>query len=93
MIGKRRPAFRNRLDLSDHVQVRVIKRRLRVSEPELARLVGRVGNSIAALSKEAGSRQTPVSTLTANVPPAAIIETVRPLETQADEHALEAVPL
>ena len=80
----------HRLDLADHVQVRVVKRRLRVSEPELVRLVGRVGNSIAALSKEATSRQTPVLTLPANVP-APIIETVSQPETRADDHALEAV--
>ena len=44
--------FRNRLDMADHVQVRVIKRRLRLSESELNKLVDRVGNSIAAISKE-----------------------------------------
>jgi len=49
--------FRNRVDMADRVQVRVIKRRLRLSEPELNRLVDRVGSSIAAISKEAALRK------------------------------------
>ena len=31
--------FRNRVDMADHVQVRVMKRRLRLSEPELNKIV------------------------------------------------------
>jgi Protein of unknown function (DUF3606) len=49
--------FRNRIDMADRVQVRVIRRRLRLSEPELNRLVDRVGSSIAAISKEAALRK------------------------------------
>jgi DNA polymerase III delta subunit len=44
--------FRNALDLRDRVQVRVLRRRLKVSEEELGMLVRRTGNSIAALNKE-----------------------------------------
>jgi len=49
--------FRNRVDMADKVQVRVIKRRLRLSEPELNKIVDRVGNSIAAISKEVALRK------------------------------------
>ena len=44
--------FRNRLDLADHVQVRVLRRRLRISETELVQIASKFGNSISAISKE-----------------------------------------
>ena len=44
--------IRNRLDLADMRQVRSVKKRLRLSEAELNEIVGRIGNSIAAISKE-----------------------------------------
>jgi hypothetical protein len=46
-------AIRNKLDLGDRMQVRLVKKRLRLSEPQLSQIVDRVGNSIAAISKEA----------------------------------------
>jgi hypothetical protein len=49
--------FRNRVDMADRVQVRVIKRRLGLSESQLNQLVDRVGNSIAAISKEVALRK------------------------------------
>jgi len=57
MRRKTYPPFRNRLDLNDRTQMRVVSRRLKLSEAELAKLVDRVGNSIAALAKEAALRQ------------------------------------
>jgi len=45
---KLRP-IRNTVDLADAKQVRVIKRRFRVSEAEI---VDKIGNSIAAIGKE-----------------------------------------
>jgi hypothetical protein len=57
MRRKTRTAIRNRLDLADRTQVRVVSRRLRLSEAELAQLVDRVGNSITALSKEVALRR------------------------------------
>ena len=51
----RRPKIqpiRNKLDLTDRVQVRVVTKRLGVSQSELTDLVGRIGNSMAALAKE-----------------------------------------
>jgi hypothetical protein len=44
--------FRNRLDLTDHVQVRVLRKRLRISETELTQMASKFGNSISAISKE-----------------------------------------
>jgi hypothetical protein len=48
---KPRP-IRNTVDLADAKQVRVIKRRFRVSEAELSQIVDKIGNSIAAIGKE-----------------------------------------
>jgi hypothetical protein len=44
---------RNKLDLNDRFQVRVVRKRLRVSEEQLAGLVRKAGDSIAAVRKEA----------------------------------------
>ncbi len=52
MLRQNRKLFRNRLDLADRVQVRVVKRRLRVSEEDLRAAIDKVGNSIASISKE-----------------------------------------
>jgi hypothetical protein len=55
-----RPPFsgaRNKLDLNDRVQVRIVRKRLKVSNDQLASLVRTAGGSIAAVSKEAGDRQ------------------------------------
>jgi hypothetical protein len=48
---------RNRLDLNDRVQVRIVRKRLKVSQDQLASLVRAAGGSIAAVSKEASDRQ------------------------------------
>lgn len=55
MITRRKQfgTSRNSLDLRDHVQVRVIKRRLKLSNEQLASIARKAGNSIAAISKEA----------------------------------------
>ena len=65
-------SFRNNLDMQDHVQVRVIRRRLRVSPEQLADIVRKAGPSIAAISKEAGQRRLSLPKQVA-VPPAAVI--------------------
>jgi hypothetical protein len=44
--------IRNKIDLADPRQVRLLKKRLGISVDDLQRLVGKVGNSIAAVSKE-----------------------------------------
>ena len=58
---KTRP-IRNRLDLADITQVRLIRKRLRLSEAELTEIVDKIGNSIAAIGKEVAlqrARQVP----------------------------------
>jgi Protein of unknown function (DUF3606) len=65
--------FRNRVDMADKVQVRVIKRRLRLSEPELNKVVDRVGNSIAAISKEVALRKAVQLNPPRDLPPSAIV--------------------
>jgi hypothetical protein len=65
-------AFRSRLDMRDHVQVKVIRRRLKVSPEQLADIVRKAGHSIAAISKEAGQRRLSLPKQ-APVPPAAVI--------------------
>jgi hypothetical protein len=44
--------LRNKLDVADTQQVRFLKKRLGVSTDDLLRTVEKVGNSIAAVSKE-----------------------------------------
>lgn len=54
--------IRNTLNLADATQVRLIKKRFRISEAELAEIVGKIGNSIAAIGKEVAvqrARQLP----------------------------------
>ena len=50
--------FRNALDLRDRVQVRIMRRRLKLSPDELDEVVRKAGNSIAAISKEATTIRT-----------------------------------
>jgi hypothetical protein len=46
------PPVRNKIDLADPSQARSLKKRLGISADDLQRVVGKVGNSIAAVSKE-----------------------------------------
>ena len=51
----RRPkplAIRNKIDLADASQTRILKKRLGISDDDLHRVVAKVGNSIAAVTKE-----------------------------------------
>jgi hypothetical protein len=48
---------RNKLNLNDRVQVRIVRKRLKVSNEQLSALVRKAGNSITAVRKEAGSRR------------------------------------
>jgi hypothetical protein len=45
-------ATRNKIDAADASQIRILKRRLGVSSDDLHRVVAKVGNSIAAVTKE-----------------------------------------
>jgi hypothetical protein len=74
--SRRVTTTRNRLDLNDRVQVRIVRRRLKVSDQQLASLVQKAGSSIAALRKEAGFQR--VLTLpSAHVPSAEVIAKVK----------------
>ena len=70
----RRPfaGSRNKLDLDNKVQVRIVRKRLKISKEQLDHLVRKAGDSIAAVRKEAGSRQV-LKLPQAQLPPAAVI--------------------
>lgn len=84
----RRPkpqAVRNKLDLADRAQVRLVKKRLGLSDGELAAIVGRIGNSISAISKEAALQRAKVLNKPADVTAAAVIASasiVEPVKTE-----------
>jgi predicted nucleic acid-binding Zn ribbon protein len=46
------PPLRNKIDLADQAQSRAWTRRLRVSADELKAIVEKVGNSVAAVTRE-----------------------------------------
>jgi hypothetical protein len=53
-MNRRKPTyFRNSLDLRDKVQVKVLRKRLKLSEEQLAGIVRKSGNSISGIIKEA----------------------------------------
>jgi len=64
-------ATRNKLDLTDRVQVRIVRKRLKVSEEQLASLVRKAGDSIAAVRKEAQTQR--LLTLPKKDLPAAVV--------------------
>ena len=91
----RRPVkgARNRLDLNDRVQVRIVRKRLKVSDRQLSQLVQTVGNSIAAVTKEANARKglAPVSEIPdVNVPDAATIASVQKADATEETSAAAA---
>ncbi|MBR1291086.1 MULTISPECIES: DUF3606 domain-containing protein [Bradyrhizobium] len=47
--------FRNSLDLRDKVQVRILRRRLKLSDEQFTNVVRKSGSSISAITKEASS--------------------------------------
>jgi hypothetical protein len=55
MMNPRKPYFRNSLDLRDKVQVKVLRRRLKLSGGEFTSVVRKSGSSISAIVKEAGT--------------------------------------
>jgi hypothetical protein len=72
--------IRNKLDLTDRRQVRLLTKRLRLSESELARIVDKVGNSIAAISKEVAVQKARQLPEPAQIPPAAAVAASAPPE-------------
>ena len=57
MVRRHAKGARNRLDLNDGVQVRIVRKRLKISDRQLNSVIQTVGNSIAAITKEANSRR------------------------------------
>jgi Protein of unknown function (DUF3606) len=49
---------RNKIDLADPNQIRILRRRLGISADDLQRVVEKVGNSIAAVCKEIEPEKT-----------------------------------
>jgi len=47
--------FRNSLDMRDKVQVKVLRKRLRLSDDQFASIVRKSGSSISAITKEAAT--------------------------------------
>jgi hypothetical protein len=47
--------FRNSLDMRDKVQVKVLRKRLRLSDEQFASVVRKSGSSISAITKEAAT--------------------------------------
>ena len=53
-MNRRKPTyFRNSLDLRDKVQVKVLRKRLKLSDEQFASVFRKSGNSISAIAKEA----------------------------------------
>jgi hypothetical protein len=65
--------IRNKLDLADPTQVRLVRKRLRLSDAELTAIVGRIGNSLSAISKEAALQRATALPRPAEVPAAVVI--------------------
>lgn len=55
-MNRRKPAFsRNSLDMRDRVQVKALRKRLKLSDEQFASLVRKSGHGIAAITKEAAA--------------------------------------
>jgi hypothetical protein len=68
---------RNKIDLADPSQIRVLRRRLGISADDLQRVVAKVGNSIAAVCKE--------------IEPQKAIPVVEPMSVQIESPSLSEV--
>jgi hypothetical protein len=71
--------IRNKIDLADPSQIRILRRRLGISADDLQRVVAKVGNSIAAVCKEI----EPQKTLQMTEPTPVQIESLSPSEVRA----------
>jgi hypothetical protein len=91
MQRRKSQPIRNKLDLTDKTQVRLLKKRLRLSETELTRIVDKSGNSIAAIAKEAALQRAKELPEPAQVP-AAVIASVTLNETGVMKPQVPAKP-
>ena len=76
MMMRRRNLSRNALDVRDRVQVKVVRKRLKLTDAQLTDIIRRTGNSISDISKEAGARQR--LSLPKQTPAAAVIAATEP---------------
>ncbi len=53
MNKRKQTYFRNALDLRDKIQVKILRKRLKVSDQQFASIVRKSGPSISAIAKEA----------------------------------------
>ncbi|MFK4508050.1 DUF3606 domain-containing protein [Bradyrhizobium daqingense] len=76
---------RNKLDLTDRAQMRLVRKRLGLSDAELTAIAERIGNSITAISKEVAKQRANALAKPADVPPAAVIASAAATEQAATE--------
>jgi hypothetical protein len=73
-MNRRKPTyFRNSLDLRDKVQVKILRKRLKVSGEQFGEIVRKSGNSISTITKEA-TRATSASA--SELAAVAVVDTV-----------------
>lgn len=88
--------IRNQIDMTDHAQVRLVMKRLRLSRSELSAIVARSGNSLAAITKEAGLQRPPRQgerkAEPAKAPAEVVIASAAVAETSAAEPVAAAEP-
>jgi predicted transcriptional regulator len=82
------PPIRNKIDFSDASQVRAFTKRLRVPADELKAIIEKVGNSVAAVTKEVELRRMPQQSRA--VPPVAVATPSEPVEVPAAATGLTA---
>ena len=73
---RRRSPSRNSIDVRDRIQVKVVRKRLKLTDAQLADIIRKSGNSISAISKEAGARHR--LSLPKQTPPVAMIAAAEP---------------
>jgi hypothetical protein len=83
MHRAKHPPVRNKVDLTDPGQVRAWTRRLHVSADALTTVVGKVGNSVAAVTKEIELQRV-------NHPPCAVPPAANSIPNLAAEGELPA---
>jgi hypothetical protein len=77
MQRTKHPPIRNKIDFGDPSQVRALSRRLRVPAEELKAIVEKVGNSVAAVTKEVELRRAPQPSV---APPVAVSPAIEPIK-------------
>lgn len=82
--------IRNKLDLTDRTQMRRVRKRLGLSDAELTSIVGRIGNSLSAISKEAAAHRKVALAQPTEVPPAVVIAATAVSEPAISEAAQPA---